>query len=83
MCCHVRTCAKQVSEHSAAAAPQVELGSVLTGTRCPEQSPASANNKLKRGRGAASDGGEGKETHENGGEEGKATGENMGMRSED
>lgn len=44
------------------------MGSTLTGTRCPNQSPARARNKLtervKRGRGAVSDGGEGKETDE-------------------
>lgn len=45
--CFVKSCAKQVSEHLEAA-PQVELGFMLTGTQCPNQSPARANNKLTK-----------------------------------
>ncbi len=84
VCC-VKSCAKQVSEHSEAAAPQVELGSMLTGTQCPNQSPARPKNNLaareERGRDGVSDGGE--EGRQMKAGKRRRAGENTGMRFED
>lgn len=47
--CSVKSCAKRVSEHLQAA-PQVEHGFMVTGTQCPNQSPATAITNWQRER---------------------------------